>query len=91
VEGVRERTGDLGRMQVLGAGRDVVAVALEPAVVVRRDPVAEHVNRLLLAPEAGRQLLGDEHVGAVGEVEHAADRVVVGDRHEVHSAPLGHS
>ena len=37
----------------------------------------------------GGQLLGDEHVGPVGDLQHAVDRVVVGDRHEVHPAPLG--
>ncbi len=45
--------------------------------------------RLGLAAEAGRELLGDEYVGTVGDLEDAVDRVVVGDRHEVHAAPLG--
>ena len=52
-------------------------------------PVAEHVHGLRLAPEAGGQLLGDEHVGPVGDLQHAGDRVVIGDRHEVHPAALG--
>ena len=39
--------------------------------------------------EARGQLLGDEHVGAVGDLQRAVDRVVVGDGHEVHAAALG--
>ena len=46
------------------------------------------MHGLRLAAEPGGQLLGDEHVRAVGDLEHAVDRVVVGDRHEVHAAPL---
>ena len=56
-------------MQVLGAGLDVAGVRLQPLVVVGRDPVAEDVNRLRLAREPGRQLLGDEDVGPVGDLE----------------------
>ena len=47
------------------------------------------MDLLGLAAEAGGQLLRDEHVGAVGDGQRAVDRVVVGDRHEVHPAPLG--
>ena len=47
------------------------------------------MHRLGLALEVGRQLLGDEDVGKVGELQRAVDRVVIGDRHEVHPAPLG--
>ena len=55
----------------------------------RRDAVAEDVHGLRLAAEVRGQLLGDEHVGPVGDLEDARDRVVVGDRHEVHAAALG--
>jgi hypothetical protein len=53
------------------------------------DAVAEDVDRLGLALEPRRQLLGDEDVGAVGDLLDAGDRVVIGDRHEVHPATLG--
>ena len=76
-------------VQVGGDGLDVAGVGLQPLVVVRRDAEAEDVDGLRLAAEARGQLLGDEHVGPVGELEHAVDRVVVGDRHEVHAPPLG--
>jgi hypothetical protein len=76
-------------MQVLRAGIDVVGVALEPLVVGRRDAPAEDVHGLRLAAEADGELLGHEHAGAVGDLEDAGDRVVVGDRDEVHTAPLG--
>ena len=89
VEGMGERGGDLVLVQVLGAGLDVVVVGLEPVVVVGRDPVAEDVHGLRLALEPGGELLGDERVGQVVERQRAGDRVVVGDRHEVHPAALG--
>ncbi len=89
VVGVGQRAGDLALVHVGGAELDVAAVGLQPLVVLGRDPVAEHVHRLRLAAEVRGQLLGDEHVGAVGDLQHAGDRVVVGDRHEVHPAALG--
>ena len=88
VEGVRQRADDAARVEVLGTRLDVAGVGLQPPVVVGRDGVAQHVDRLRLAAEAHRQLLRDEGVGQVGELERAVDRVVVGDRHEVHAAPL---
>jgi hypothetical protein len=58
-------------------------------VVSGSDPVTEDVNRLRLAGKACGQLLGDEAIGAIGELETAVDRVVVGDRDEVHPPSLG--
>ena len=89
VEGVGERRGDLVVVQVLGARLDVVAIGLEPLVIVGRDAVAEHVHGLGLALERSGQLLGDERVGQVLDRQRAVDRVVIGDRHEVHPAALG--
>ncbi len=89
VVGVRQRARDLALVHVRRAQLDVAAVRLQPLVVLGRDAVAEHVHRLWLAAEARGQLLRDEHVRAVGDLEHASDRVVVGDRHEVHAAALG--
>jgi hypothetical protein len=88
VEGVGQRTSDRVAVQVRGALLDVPRVTLEPLVVVGRDPEAEHVHLLRLALEARGQLLGDEHVRPIGDRERAVDRVVIGDRHEVHAAPL---
>lgn len=89
VERVRKRAGDLVLVQVCGAGLEVAGVCLQPLVVSGIDPVAEDVNRLGLAGEAGGQLLGDEAVGTIGQLEATVDRVVVGDRDEVHPPPLG--
>jgi len=89
VVGVRERAGDLALIHVRRAQLDVVVVRLKPVVIVGRNPEAEHVHRLWLAAEVRCQLLGNEHVGAVSELQHAGDRVMVGDRHEVHAAALG--
>jgi len=63
---------------------------LQALVVVGGDPPAEDVDGLRLAAKPGRELLGDEGVVvAAGELQRAVDRVVVGDRHEVHPAALG--
>jgi hypothetical protein len=58
-------------------------------VIVGCDPEAEQVDGLRLAAEPRGELLGDEDVVAVRDLEAAVDRVVIGDRHEVHAAPLG--
>ena len=89
VERVSESADDAARLQVGRAGLDVSAVRLEPLVVVGCDVEAEDVNRLGLAVKAGGQLLRDEAVRPIGDLEHPVDRVVVGDRHEVHAPPLG--
>ena len=88
-EGVREGAGDPVLVKVRGTGLDVAGVGLQPLVVSESDPVTEDVNRLGLAGEADGQLLGDEGVGEVLELERPVDRVVIGDRHEVHPPPLG--
>ena len=89
VERVRERGGDLVLGKVRGAGLQIAGVCLQPLVVSGGDPITEDVNRLGLAGEASGQLLGDEAIGTIGELETAVDRVVVGDRDEVHPPPLG--
>jgi hypothetical protein len=76
-------------MQVLRACLDVAVVLLQPGVIVGGDPEAEQMDGLRLAAEPHGELLGDEDVVAIGDLEAAVDRVVIGDRHEVHAAPLG--
>ena len=76
-------------VQVLRARLDVVVVSLQPFVILGRDPVAEDVHGLRFTLEPDRQLLGDECVRKVLERQGSGDRVVVGDRDEVHPAPLG--
>jgi hypothetical protein len=88
-ERVCQRAGDLALVEVRGAGLEVVRVRLEELVVGRGDPVTEDVDRLWLAGEPGGELLGDEDVRAIRELEAAGDRVVVGDRDEVHPPALG--
>src|SRR6188768_2705853 len=88
-ERVRKRAGDLVLGKVCGAGLDVAGMRLQPLVVSGSDPVTEDVNRLWLAGKARGQLLGDEAVGTISELETAVDRVVVGDRDEVHPPSLG--
>ena len=89
VEGVSQRARDLVLVQVGGRRLDVARVGLQPLVVAGRDAEAEHMHGLGLAAEARGELLGDEHVRLTGDLEHAGDRVVVGDGHEVHAAALG--
>jgi hypothetical protein len=76
-------------VEVAGHVLDIGAVGLQPLVVAGRYAVAEDVHGLRLTAERGRELLGHEDVLAVGDGERAVDRVVVGDRHEVHAAALG--
>ena len=89
VERVRQPAGDPVVLEVCGAGLEIAGMCLQPLVVSGGDPVTEDVNRLGLAGEASGQLLGDEAVGTVGQLEATVDRVVVGDRDEVHPPPLG--
>ena len=89
VVGVRQSTGDLALVQIRGADLDVTAVGLQPAVVFGSDPVAEDVHGLRLAAEVGGELLGDEDVWAVCDIEDSRNRVVIGDRYEIHAASLG--
>ncbi len=89
VERVRQRARDLVRAQVLRDHLDVVGVRLQPRVVVGRDAVTQHVHGLRFAAEPRRQLLGDEDVRPVRDRQDTVDRVVIGDRHEVHPAALG--
>jgi hypothetical protein len=88
VEGVGQRADDAVGVEVFGARLDVTGVGLQPLVVVGRDPEAEHVNGLRLTVKVRRQLLRDKGVGAVGDRERTIDRVVVGDRYDVHPATL---
>jgi hypothetical protein len=89
VEGMRQRARDRVLVQVGGDDLDVAGVRLQPVVVVLCDAQAEDVHELRLATEASGELLRDERVRAVGDLQCAGDRVVVGHRHEVHAAPLG--
>ena len=89
VERMRQRAGDLVGMQVVGDDLDVAGVGLQPLVVGGGDAVTEHVHLLGLALEVGGQLLGEEHVGPIRDGQRARDRVVIGDRHEVHAPALG--
>ncbi len=89
VVGVGQRAGDVALVHVGGAQLHVAAVGLQPLVVLGGDAVAEDMHGLRLAAEARGELLRDEDVGSVGDLQDAGDRVVVGDRHEVHSAALG--
>ena len=89
VEGMSERGRDLVILQVRGARLDVVAVGLQPFVIVGGDAVTEHVDGLGLTLERCGQLLGDERVGKVTQRQDPIDRVVISDRHEVHAPALG--
>ena len=89
VERVREGARDVAVAEEVRDALDVVGDLAQPVEVVGRQPQAQHVHGLRLALEAGGQLDGEEDVGAVGDGQDAVDRVVVGDRHEVHPAALG--
>ncbi len=90
VERVGERAGDLAPEKLFGDGLHVAGERLQTLVVVRGDAPDEDVHGLWLAAKPGGELLGDERVVvALGELERAVDRVVIGDRHEAHATALG--
>jgi hypothetical protein len=67
VERVGECARDLPFVEVLGHGGHVGRTLLQPGVIVRRVAVAEDVDPVGLAGEAGGELLVDERVGPVGD------------------------
>jgi hypothetical protein len=73
-------------VQVLGNRLHAVAHRLQLGELVRRDPEAEDVDGLRLLAEPARELDRDEDARVAGDLQDARDRVVVGDRHEVHAA-----
>src|SRR5581483_489556 len=88
-ERMSEGARDLVSMQVIGTGHHVTLMCLKPLMVIGRNPPAQHVDGLGLLGEPGSQLLGYEDVGLAGDLEDTSDRVVVGDRDEVHVASFG--
>ncbi len=90
IERVGERAGDAAFAKLFGDGLDVAGERLQALVILHRDPPDEDVHGLGLTAKPGGQLLRDERVViACGELEGSVDRVVIGDRHEVHPAALG--
>ena len=90
VERVRQGAGDRALAQLVGDGLDVAGQVLEALVVVGGDVPDEDVHGLRLAAKPGGQLLRNERVFvALVQLHRAVDRVVIGDRDEVHPAALG--
>src|SRR5919198_3970487 len=88
-ERVSESASDLALVQVRSALLDVGGVLLQELVILGFDSVAEDVDGLRLSPEPCGQLLRDEHTRPFRDLKATGDRVVVGDRHEIHPAALG--
>src|SRR5437763_3767315 len=76
-------------MQVIGTGHDIALMRLKPLMVLGRDPEAQNVDGLRLLGKPRCQLFRYEDPRLVRDLEYAGDRVVVGDRHEIHAPPLG--
>lgn len=88
-KGVRQRARDFVGVQVIGTGHDVTLMRLEPLMIVGRDPEAEYVYGLRFLGEPRRQFLGNENARLVQDLRDTRDRIVIGDRDEVHSPPFG--
>ena len=90
-ERMREGRRDLTIVEVLRARLDAVSCAPAcPLVILGRDPVTEHVHSSVARPS--NQTVGSSDTNTPGrwrDLQSAGDRVVVGDRHEIHSTPLG--
>ena len=67
---------------------DVRAGGLDPVVLIDREVPGEHVDHRAVLGKAGRDLLGQEEVRVMQEGQPARDRVVIGQRDEVHAAGL---
>ena len=93
VEQVIEHEEDAGLAQPGHDFEDVAAKRLQLAVQLLVHPIDAEVDFDVSLRQPAGHFLGDEEVAGVGMAveifEAAANRVVVGDRHEVHSARLG--
>jgi hypothetical protein len=89
VDRVGDGVGDLFARDIGGDVVDVFRQRLQRLVVGAADAVDEDVHLALVLGEPARELFADEHAGLpVDDPQHALDRVVVGDRDEVHAAAL---
>ena len=93
VEQMIEHEEDAGLAQPSRHLEHIAAERLQLAVQPFVHPVNAEVDLDVALRQPARHFLGDEEVGsvrmAVQILEAAANRVVVGDRHEVHAARLG--
>ena len=88
VQRVRQRARDLALVEQIDEVEDVLArpIQVGPGRVV--DSPGQHVHRDAVLGEQGRDLDPDDHVGVMGDLHCAGDRVVVGQGDQIHPASL---
>ena len=86
VDRVGDAVGDPPRLDVGGNVVDVARERLQLGVLLAVDAVDEQVELAVVLGEPAGEFFADEHVRPIGDRQHALDRVVIGDRDEVHAA-----
>ena len=85
VERMRDGVREVFRGEIFLQLEDVLAPRLQFPVLPRIDAPHEHVDFATGVGKARAHLLAEERARAAGDLEAAVDRVVVGDRDEVHA------
>ncbi len=88
VERVRDGVREPFRGEVFLQLENIAAPRLQLLVLRLGDAPHEHVDFAAVVRESRADLLADEGVRPVRDLEAAVDAVVIGDRHEIHSALL---
>ena len=78
------RADDVLAHQVFLQAVDVGPQFLDHAELLFVDAADEDVDLAAVFGEVGRDFIGEERAGQVGDLQRAANAVVVGDGHEVH-------
>ena len=81
---VGHRTDDILAHQVFLQAVDIGPQFLDHAELLFVDAGDEDVDLAAVLREVGRDFIGEERAGKVGDLQRAANAVVVGDGHEVH-------
>ena len=81
---VGHRTDDILAHQVFLQAINIRPKFLDHAELLFVDAGDEDMDLAAILREIGRDFIGEERAGKVGDLQRAADAVVVGDGHEVH-------
>ena len=84
VDRMGHRVRDLVLLDVLGHIVNVPGAGLKRFVDRRVDPVDQHVKLAMILGKPAAQLFADNDVGSIGDLKRPLDRVVIGERDEIH-------
>src|SRR5690348_14779819 len=86
VERMRDCVRDVCALKITLQREDIVADHSNVRVMLFRNSPDENVDFARVVREVSRDLLADERVRQIPDRETTIDRIVISDRHEVHSA-----